>query len=227
MKKVLLAFLASFGSKLSLNINLSDDATELTPDQEAALTAAFGKMSIADPANTENARIAAFAKGLKLVNDKGELVDFDIATGSAAATVEYHVISTEEKKRVYDVAGMVTEEFKANATAGAAFMRDKTAECIRLYKLQVGDSYDEAVEALISNAKDSKTLDGLLKQYTKGSLTHFSAHCSKCDSSDNIEMRSSIPTGTPNTQTTSGFKARNIADIISDSSKTPMFIGRS
>ncbi len=218
MKKFLVAFIAAFGAKLSLDIKLADDQLELTADQETSLITALSKLILNPPADTValQQRQAQFLTALKLVNNKGELVAFDFA----AATGEFAIIPQAEVTRVY---GEVTT-LTPLAAVGKEHLDFKRAEAIRFYKVTMAESFDQAVVDLMTSA-DNKALDGLLKLHTKGATQKFSAYCSKCSSGDSIEMRSSFAAGT-DVVVTPAVRPMSIHEMAAQKGNSSMTIGR-
>lgn len=220
MKKFLQAFLAAFGTKLSLNITLADDQLELTADQETSLVAALAKLILTPPAETVTLQKKQidFLAALKLVNDKGELVAFDLNT----ATGEFSIIAASEVTRVYAEAKKVTT-LQPLATIGKEHLDFKRAEAIRFYKITVGDAVDEAVVSLMEGA-DNKALDGLIKLHTKGATSKFTATCTKCNTSDHVEMRSSMSAKVDDP--TPAIRPKSVQEMAAGLGQGSMFIGR-
>lgn len=224
MKKILLAFLASpAGKALALNLSIADDQIELTAEQETAILAGFNKLVLAPESAVVNlqARQTSFLKDIKQVNEKGELIDFDL---SKATDGEFAIVSLVEQKRVYAEAAKVAT-LQPLADVGKEHMEFKKAEAIRFYKLSQGDSFDQAVVDLMQGA-DNKALDGLLKLHTKGATMKYTATCTKCNSSDNIEMRSSIASGTATPDAAPAVRPLSIQEMAANRGSSSMTIGR-
>lgn len=194
-KKFLLAFMQAFGAQLALSFT-TVEGEELTEAQETELTTAIQKLGLKTPGNpaedAKTEKIVGFAKALKFVNDKGETSDFAPETASGEYVVMLKSTKDANDAAVTALNTKVTG-LEATAALGTNFLDLKRGEAVRLYKVAVGDKYDAAVETLIKDAKP-EALDGLIKQYGGEVGVKFSATCTKCGNSDNIEMRSSMAT---------------------------------
>lgn len=185
MKRFLLAFITTFGD--ALNLKLSEDTEDLTPEQEQAFVSALAKLSMKDESATANAErlklLEAFAKGVQSFDlENSTTAHFDVTKGADGL-----VLVNKSK----------LESNLTFAAAGKAQLDDKRKECVRLYSLAVGGKTEEATLELI-NSSTGKALDGLLTSYGGKVTEEFSATCTKCNSSTHIEMRSSRAEGSEN-----------------------------
>lgn len=110
---------------------------------------------------------------------------------------------------------------KENAAIGVQSLVAKQNEVVRLYELNVGkENADPKVIDMYKKA-DNATIDGLLKQFTKGVAEKFKATCKDCNS-HNISLQSSA-LNTEEPATVSAHKVITNTDIYLEQSQSSMF----
>lgn len=186
----LLAFVKHFGKDLGLTFSATSDEMEFTEAQVTEVTTAMAKLGMAKSENAEATKALTFSKGLQFANDKGELSAFDVATANGEYVVMQKTAFTGHTKVVTDLT-KERDDLKPVAAIGNSFIEAKRAEVIRLGKLAQGDKFDAAMEANVKTATP-EALDSFLKQYGGEVGVKFAATCTKCNSGENVEMRSSF-----------------------------------
>lgn len=244
MNKFLLAFISTFGANAGLTFKAEDiTGDKLTSEQELELTAAIGKLGLSDPATTT--KLATFTKLETMALEAAKAKDATVASVDLASFIGTHsfveVTSLAEMRIAKTTVEELATELKVEApklretvkslgeraAAGDAFTKFKRDEAIRLYKLAKGDAADESMIGLINKSVGTE-LDALLKANGGEANMQYGAHCTECNSSEHIEMRSSVNTGDDenNSPTTVNKVGLSTDDIRERYSNQNTFIGR-
>jgi hypothetical protein len=243
MNKFLLAFLSAYGTKVNLSFTAADIKDgKLSDAQELELTNALSKLGM--PASVEEtAKLATFTKleamaltAAKEKDPNATTVDMGSFVGSHTfvdvtklaelriADTTITEMATELKVEAKDVATTV-KGLNARAIVGDEYAKFKRDEAVRLYKLAKGDKADEKMIELINKSTGTE-LDALLKSNGGDVNMQYGAHCTKCNSSEGIEMRSSIPSEEDDSKETSTSKsAFTVEDMREKYGEQEMYIG--
>lgn len=158
------------------------------------------------------AKIASYdaLKYVRSLGVDGVVLDFADSLGNDAQKSNFTVVQSEYLTKLQAAQTKCITLASDNvsltkdAVIGKQYTKMKRDEVIRQYKLVTGDAQDASVLTLMEGA-DSEALNGLLKQYTKGTTEKFSGKCKSCGS-DEFEFRSTfVPDGAPKPVKASSF----------------------
>ena len=129
---------------------------------------------------------------LGLAKDAKTKVDQELVTANATIEKYSEICKVEELEEVSKEVAL--KDVRNSAKFGASILKAKREECVRLYKLKVGEK--DAVEAVVDtiNKADEAALSGLLKQYGGELIETFGGSCKSCGSKE-IQFRSSQAEG--------------------------------
>lgn len=202
-KKVMAAFLLTFGKQLGITKGLE----ELTAEEVITEMGKLTYQSDEDKSKVQNFDLfqSKAVEFLKAGNPEVQSVDVANFLGEHTfiKSTEMDNLTANANlgrdfKDVFGVTeGSYTKEqlsdLKLNAENGIKSLNADREEAIRLYKIAVGEeNVDEKVLETYKKA-DSEVVKGLLKQYTKGATGKFSASCKSCGSTD-VSFQSSAVT---------------------------------
>lgn len=109
-------------------------------------------------------------------------------------TIDSYSIICKDEELVELEKEVALNEVVAYAKFGKKVLSAKKEECIRLYKLSIGEGKESQAVIDTINKSNEEVVDGFLKQYGSAVTETYSGECSKCGSKD-ISFRSSKSEG--------------------------------
>ena len=232
MNKFLIAFINAFGKDLGLTFTAPKEGEELSLSdaQVQELSDALAKLGMKQAANPEMESAASYVKTL-LVPDVAKPGEF-VSLGKEFITPEAKDMvvlpKAEVLKMQQELAKVPSEEqvqlTSAKVAIADSFVASQRSEALRLYRLGLNGKTEDPAYINLLNSYSYDQLKPIITQLGGTVQGMFSPFCKKCNSRDSIEMRSSVPTGTPENDTSVPNSGRSVAEIAQEKRGSGLFI---